>query len=64
MMLAKNYRFWPDRKRPGVEVKHLGTFSEARTGISFLRLDARRRDQGRPAGGRGTALPARRLVHL
>jgi hypothetical protein len=38
MMLAKNYRFWPDRKRPGVEVKHLGTFSEARTGIGFLRL--------------------------
>jgi hypothetical protein len=38
MMLAKNYRFWPDRKRPGVEVKHLGTFSEARTGISFFRL--------------------------
>jgi len=22
MMLAKNYRFWPDRKRPGIEVKH------------------------------------------
>jgi len=38
MMLAKNYRFWPDRKRPGIEIKHLGTFSEARTGISFLRL--------------------------
>jgi len=38
MMLAKNYRFWPDRKRPGVEVKHLGTFSEARTGIGFVRL--------------------------
>jgi len=38
MMLTKNYRFWPDRKRPGVEVKHLGTFSEARTGISVLRL--------------------------
>jgi hypothetical protein len=38
MMLAKNYRFWPDRRRPGVEVKHLGTFSEARTGIGFLRL--------------------------
>ena len=38
MMLAKNYRFWPDRKRPGIAAKHLGTFSEARTGISFLRL--------------------------
>jgi hypothetical protein len=37
-MLAKNYRFWPDRKRPGIEVKHLGTFSEARTGIGFLRV--------------------------
>lgn len=38
MMLAENYRFWPDRKRPGIEIKHLGTFSEARTGIGFLRL--------------------------
>jgi hypothetical protein len=38
MMLSKHYRYWPDRKRKGVEVKHLGTFSEARTGISFLRL--------------------------
>jgi hypothetical protein len=38
MMLAKNYRFWPDRKRQGIEIKHLGTFSEARTGIGFLRL--------------------------
>ena len=38
MMLAENYHFWPDRKRPGIEIKHLGTFSEARTGISFLRL--------------------------
>jgi hypothetical protein len=38
MMLAENYRFWPDRKRPGVEIKHLGSFSEARTGIGFLRL--------------------------
>lgn len=38
MMLTENYRFWPDRKRPGVEVKHLGTFSEARTGIGFMRL--------------------------
>ena len=38
MMLAKNYRFWPDRNRSGVEIKHLGSFSEARTGISFLRL--------------------------
>ena len=38
MMLAKNYRYWPDRRRAGVEVKHLGTFSEARTGVGFLRL--------------------------
>jgi ChrR Cupin-like domain len=38
MMLAKNSRFWPDRKRPGVELKHLGTFSEGRTGMSFLRV--------------------------
>jgi hypothetical protein len=40
MMLSKNSRFWPDRKRPGLEIKHLGTFSEARTGIGFLRIVA------------------------
>jgi hypothetical protein len=38
MMLSENARFWPDRKRPGLEIKHLGTFSEARTGMSFLRI--------------------------
>jgi hypothetical protein len=38
MMLADNFGFWPDRKRPGIETKHLGTFSEARTEIGFLRL--------------------------
>ena len=38
MMLAANARYWPDRKRSGVEIKHLGTFSEARTGIGFMRL--------------------------
>jgi hypothetical protein len=37
-MLSKNHRFWSDRKRPGLEIKHLGTFSEARTGIGFLRI--------------------------
>jgi hypothetical protein len=36
--LSKNYRFWSDRKRPGLEIKHLGTFSEARTGIGLLRI--------------------------
>jgi len=38
MMLSKNFRFWPDRKRPGLEIKHLGSFSEARTGIGFLKI--------------------------
>ena len=46
MMLRKNYRFWPDRKHPGVETKHLGTFSEARTGIALPAPRARRRDSG------------------
>ncbi len=40
MMLTNNYRFWPDRKRAGVEVKHLGSFGEARTGVFFTRLTA------------------------
>jgi len=38
MMMTNNYRFWPDRNRPGVEVKHLGSFSEARTTVMFQRI--------------------------
>jgi hypothetical protein len=38
MMISGEYRFVPDRKRAGVEIKHLGTFNELRTGIGFLRL--------------------------
>ncbi len=38
MMMTNNYRFWPDRKRPGVEIKHLGSFSEARTTVTFQRI--------------------------
>lgn len=46
MMLADNFRFWPDRKRPGIETKHLGTFSEVRTEIGFLRLTPGARIEG------------------
>jgi quercetin dioxygenase-like cupin family protein len=38
MMMRENYNWWPDRERPGVETKHLGTFTELRTGIGFFRL--------------------------
>lgn len=38
MMLSNQYRFIPDRRRPGVEIKHLGTFNELRTSIGFVRL--------------------------
>jgi len=38
MMEPKNYRWVVDRKRPGVETKHLGTFTERCTGIGFFRL--------------------------
>jgi hypothetical protein len=38
MMLNEHYGWWPDRERPGVETKHLGTFTELRTGIGFFRL--------------------------
>lgn len=38
MMLPQHYRWVPDRRRPGVELKHLGTFTELRTGIGFFRL--------------------------
>ena len=38
MMMPQNYAWLPDRDRPGVELKHLGTFTEMRTGIGFFRL--------------------------
>ncbi|HEY7060337.1 MAG TPA: hypothetical protein VII06_02575 [Chloroflexota bacterium] len=38
MMLPDAYAWVPDRVRPGVETKHLGTFTELRTGVEFLRL--------------------------
>jgi hypothetical protein len=38
MMIPDRYRWVPDRARPGVETKHLGTFTEYRTGIGFMRL--------------------------
>jgi hypothetical protein len=38
VMLPENCRWIPDRKIAGVEYKHLGTFAEMRTGVSFLRL--------------------------
>jgi hypothetical protein len=38
MMLSQNYAWLPDRERPGIETKHLGTFTEMRTGIGFFRL--------------------------
>jgi hypothetical protein len=38
MMQPQFYSWLPDREQPGIEVKHLGTFNEMRTGIGFLRL--------------------------
>ena len=38
MMQPQFYSWIPDRKRPGIETKHLGTFNEMRTGIGFFRL--------------------------
>jgi hypothetical protein len=38
MMQPQHYRWAPDRDRPGIETKHLGTFTELRTGIGFFRL--------------------------
>ena len=38
MMQPQFYSWLPDRERPGVETKHLGTFNEMRTGIGFFRL--------------------------
>lgn len=38
MMPSENFRWIPDRHRPGIETKHLGTFTELSTAIGFLRL--------------------------
>jgi len=38
MMLPQHFSWVVDRERPGIETKHLGTFSELRTGIGFFRL--------------------------
>ena len=38
MMHPDNYRWVADRDRPGVETRHLGTFTEVRTGIEFFRV--------------------------
>ena len=38
MMLPQRFSWVADRERPGIEMKHLGTFSELRTGIGFFRL--------------------------
>ncbi len=35
---APRYRWVLDRARPGIATKHLGTFTELRTAIGFLRL--------------------------
>jgi hypothetical protein len=38
MMLPQHYSWVLDREHKGIETKHLGTFSELRTGIGFFRL--------------------------
>src|SRR5579862_6157320 len=38
MMNPQYYSWVRDRDHPGIETKHLGTFSELRTGIGFFRL--------------------------
>lgn len=48
MMVSDAFAWIPDRERPGIETKHLGTFTELRTGIGFFRLLADARfDTGR-----------------
>lgn len=38
MMLSQHFSWVADRERPGIDMKHLGTFSELRTGVGFFRL--------------------------
>jgi len=38
MMVGERFRWVPDRKRRGVETKHMMTYTEYRNEIGFLRL--------------------------
>ena len=38
MMQPERFRWTPDRNRPGISMKHLGTFTELRTGVAYLRM--------------------------
>jgi hypothetical protein len=58
MMQPQCYSWLPDRERPGIETKHLGTFNEMRTGIGFFRLTP----GARLAGGRQKDAELRYLV--
>ncbi len=40
MMYPDRFRWIPDRRRPGIENKHLGTFTELRSSIDLTRLGA------------------------
>lgn len=40
MMYPDRYRWIPDRRRPCIETKHLGTFTELRSSIDLTRLGA------------------------
>ncbi len=40
MMFPDRFRWIPDRRRPGIETKHLGTFTELRSSIDLMRLGA------------------------
>ncbi len=64
MMLAKNYRFWPDRKRPGRGDQASRHVQRSAHRHQFPAPPTRRRNQRRHAGGRGAALSDRRVVRL
>ncbi len=38
MMVSAHYRWVADPRRPGIETKHLGTFTEYRTAVGLMRL--------------------------
>jgi hypothetical protein len=58
MMEPSHFNWLQDRARPGIETKHLGTFSEMRTGIGYFRL----LPQARLAGGKQKDCELRYLV--
>jgi len=72
VMRPKGFRWMPDARRPGVEVKHLGAFNEYRTSVALWRIapgttiasEVLSAPQVRCVVSGGTSYEGRELDHL